>query len=535
MKLSRRSVCSFLLLFFSAALGLLCFHNWKHPPPRASSGLWSPPPKTSKLKYPNLSPEPRYAHIPFRLKEQVVGLLAQNACSCVASRGGGLGFSLPFQRQVHAFDFTSAYGPEELLEATIARDREYQAFQARVQSPADQILIAPANSPLQYPLQGVVVQPLKTILVPGLSLQAAEQEVYQVNLSASLGTWDVAGEVEGVILRGEGQLELTLSSPELDRLNRQLQLVTYSSRSYQSDTADTARFSTNGHEAVFTIRIKHPPRPRLYPPGPPPEGAKYNISALVTIATKTFLRYDRLRNLITSIRRFYPTVTVIIADDSEQPEPISGPHIEHYLMPFGKGWFAGRNLAVSQVTTKYMLWVDDDFIFTGRTKLERLVDVLERTSLDLVGGAVREITGYSTTYRQLMSIEPGGSGWGDCLTQRRGFHHELPGFPGCVVTDGVVNFFLARVDKIREIGFDPRLSRVAHLEFFLDGLGSLRVGSCSDVLVDHASKLKLPWAPWGTEAEIYAKYRYPGVMDESQVAKHKLLFFKHRLQCMTSD
>ena len=49
-----------------------------------------------------------------------------------------------------------------------------------------------------------------------------------------------------------------------------------------------------------------------------------------------------------------------------------------------KGWFAGRNLAVSQVTTKYVLWVDDDFIFTSSTKLEKLVDVLERTTLDLV-------------------------------------------------------------------------------------------------------------------------------------------------------
>lgn len=64
--------------------------------------------------------------------------------------------------------------------------------------------------------------------------------------------------------------------------------------------------------------------------------AQYNISALVTIATKTFLRYDRLRALIASIRRFYPTITVIIADDSDKPERISGPHVEHYLMPFGK-------------------------------------------------------------------------------------------------------------------------------------------------------------------------------------------------------
>lgn len=38
---------------------------------------------------------------------------------------------------------------------------------ARSQSAADQLLIAPANSPLQYPIQGVEVQPLRSILVPG--------------------------------------------------------------------------------------------------------------------------------------------------------------------------------------------------------------------------------------------------------------------------------------------------------------------------------------------------------------------------------
>ncbi|XP_008575640.1 PREDICTED: beta-1,4 N-acetylgalactosaminyltransferase 1 isoform X2 [Galeopterus variegatus] len=533
MRLGRRALCALVLLLACASLGLLYASTRDTPGLRAPLALWAPPQGPPRPELPDLAPEPRYAHIPVRIKEQVVGLLAQNNCSC---ESGGGGLPLPFQRQVRAIDLTKAFDPEELRAASATREQEFQAFLLRSQSPADQLLIAPANSPLQYPLQGVEVQPLRSILVPGLSLQAASgQEVYQVNLTASLGTWDVAGEVTGVTLTGEGQPDLTLVSPGLDQLNRQLQLVTYSSRSYQANTADTVRFSTEGHEAAFTIRIRHPPNPRLYPPGSLPQGAQYNISALVTIATKTFLRYDRLRALIASIRRFYPTVTVVIADDSDKPERVSGPHVEHYLMPFGKGWFAGRNLAVSQVTTKYVLWVDDDFVFTARTRLERLVDVLERTPLDLVGGAVREISGFATTYRQMLTVEPGAPGLGNCLRQRRGFHHELVGFPGCVVTDGVVNFFLARTDKVREVGFDPRLSRVAHLEFFLDGLGSLRVGSCSDVIVDHASKLKLPWASRDAGAETYARYRYPGSLDESQVAKHRLLFFKHRLQCMTSE
>lgn len=50
-----------------------------------------------------------------------------------------------------------------------------------------------------------------------------------------------------------------------------------------------------------------------------------------------------------------------------------------------QGWFAGRNLAVSQVTTKYFLWLDDDFEFTENTKIEKLVEVMEAVpELDVV-------------------------------------------------------------------------------------------------------------------------------------------------------
>lgn len=79
-----------------------------------------------------------------------------------------------------------------------------------------------------------------------------------------------------------------------------------------------------------------------------------------------------------------------------------------------------------------------------------------------VGGAVREVTGYTATYRHIILTEKGGEE-GDCLHLRRGFHHALEGFPNCVVTDGVINFFMARTDKVQQVGFDPRLARVAHL------------------------------------------------------------------------
>uniref|UniRef100_A0AAV2M6E7 DH domain-containing protein n=2 Tax=Knipowitschia caucasica TaxID=637954 RepID=A0AAV2M6E7_KNICA len=151
-----------------------------------------------------------------------------------------------------------------------------------------------------------------------------------------------------------------------------------------------------------------------------------------------------------------------------------------------------------------------------------------------VGGAVREATGYTATYRQTISIEA-GEGEGDCLHMRRGYHHVIQGFPNCVVTDGVINFFLARTEKVQQVGFDPRLARVAHLEFFIDGLGALHVGSCDDVIVNHATKIRLPWISQSESDKTYAKFRYPPAASDATQTKNGLLFFKNRFQCLTHN
>lgn len=120
-----------------------------------------------------------------------------------------------------------------------------------------------------------------------------------------------------------------------------------------------------------------------------------------------------------------------------------------------QGWFAGRNLAISQVTTKYVLWVDDDFLFSNKTKIEVLVDVLEKTELDVVGGSVQ---GNTFQFRLLLERSENG----DCLHQRWGSFQALDGFPGCTLASGVTNFFLAHTEQLRRVGFDPALQRVAH-------------------------------------------------------------------------
>ncbi|XP_073432901.1 beta-1,4 N-acetylgalactosaminyltransferase 1 isoform X2 [Dendrobates tinctorius] len=526
MRASRR-LCFAVVIF--VPMSLLCLHMWSKSEKVVS--IWNREAPEDVLDNSLLQPLEKFSGISLKWKNEVLELLPRNYCKCEAETTLNIPFRQELVGKPYAVDFTAAIKPSEMDDTRTRRELEYKKFKMRSYSPADKIIIAEANSPLQYPFQGVEVRPLKTILIPGLSLlDLKNKSNYKVSLSCTLGTFDVAADVNSVTIKGAGEKQITLSSSILDNLNRQLQLISYTNTMFHPNTADTVQFQSDGHTATFTIKVRHPIVPKLYDMGL--SKSKSNISAMVTIATKTFLRYDKLQDLIDSIRKFYPTVTIIIADDSEKPQKVEGPFIEQYIMPFGKGWFAGRNLAVSQVSTKYVLWVDDDFIFCPQTKIEKLVDVLERTSLDLVGGAVREITGYYTTYRQTISVLPGGKD-GDCLSTHQGYHHVIEGFPNCVVSDGVVNFFLARTDKILKAGFDPRLSRVGHLEFFIDGLGTLHVGSCDDVVVDHASKLHFPWSKTKTDKE-YSKFRYPDSAPGKNI-QHELFYFKNRFKCMTGN
>ncbi|TKC50616.1 hypothetical protein EI555_011549 [Monodon monoceros] len=306
---------------------------------------------------------------------------------------------------------------------------------------------------------------------------------------------------------------------------------------------------------------------------------------LVTIATKTFLRPHKLMTMLQSIH-----LTVIVADDSKEPLKINDSHVEYYTMPYGKGWFAGRNLAISQVTTKYVLWVDDDFLFNDKTKIEVLVDVLEKTGrgkgellvlphCNLTSergrggerkrgkyvkeeegkregraegageGLVQEVMQHSSGVETITwESDPrvGGSVLGnvfqfklflehsengDCLHRRSGSFWPLDGFPSCVVTSGVVNFFLAHTERLQRVGFDPRLQRVAHSEFFIDGLGSLLVGSCSNVIVGHQPRSPVADPELAALEKSYNVYR---TNTKAQIQfKLALHYFKNHLQCAT--
>ncbi|XP_019640527.1 PREDICTED: beta-1,4 N-acetylgalactosaminyltransferase 1-like [Branchiostoma belcheri] len=384
---------------------------------------------------------------------------------------------------------------------------------ARVPPPTP-VLFTDGRSPLSYPTQGLRVQPMKTLVIPGVKLEESgnDKNKFVIQLNAGLGVLTTLADVPGVAAEGVGSKHLTISSASLEHLNRQLQFLVYNNTHFDPDTVDYVAIQYLHYSGSIPIRIRHKTLPQMFPIVPD------DITTKVTIVTKTFLRYDRLRQLIDSVRRFYPNITIIIADDSEHPEKVEGHNIEQYIMPYGKGWFAGRNLGVSQVTTPYFLWVDDDFVFTSRTKIELLLQVIETTNLDVVGGVVGK---GRSRFRHKIRIDDGDE-LGDCLYRIRGSYHAVEGFPDCEVADMVTNFFLADTIKARRAGFDPRFTRIAHSEFFQDGLGELRVASCSHVRIDHDH---------GGRQQKYDKYRY--MTRTSLIELYMSLLYKYNLKCLS--
>src|SRR5947208_139 len=101
----------------------------------------------------------------------------------------------------------------------------------------------------------------------------------------------------------------------------------------------------------------------------------------VTIAIKTFERPESLKDLLVSIRQFYPDIRIIVADDSKKPHAPRiakiFSNVECITLPFDVGISVGRNAMLKRIKTKYFVLCDDDFLFYEQTKLEKFKKILD--------------------------------------------------------------------------------------------------------------------------------------------------------------
>ncbi len=191
----------------------------------------------------------------------------------------------------------------------------------------------------------------------------------------------------------------------------------------------------------------------------------------ITIIIKTFESPQNLNILIKSIKKFYPSLKILVADDSKRKHIRKD--VSYFCMPFDSGISAGRNLLLSQVQTKYFLLLDDDFCFTKKTRIDLMVKAI-KSGFDLVGGAVE-----GCNYFGLIELKK------EKLIYKKGNRGQ---FRGYYIYDIVPNFFLGKTSKIRKIGWDNSLKLAEHTDFFLRVKSKIKITYLKSVQINHRDK-----------------------------------------------
>lgn len=172
----------------------------------------------------------------------------------------------------------------------------------------------------------------------------------------------------------------------------------------------------------------------------------------LTICVKTFMRPHSLDKCLFSIRAKYPDVKILVANDAIEPIKNEKATIV-FNLPFDVGLSAGRNFLLEKVATPYVMFIDDDTIFTQESNLQDMLEILKSNNIDLVAGKIRGNDFYGT-----LEIEDGVL-YRNCKSYRsieQGFK----------IYDYVLNLFIAKTDKVKQIKWNEDLKIVEHMDFF---------------------------------------------------------------------
>ena len=197
----------------------------------------------------------------------------------------------------------------------------------------------------------------------------------------------------------------------------------------------------------------------------------------ITLLIKSFSRKNCVDELIESIRERYSDIDIIIVDDSNPVLRFDyDDNIKTYNIDFDSGLSAGRNYGVSKVKTPYFILLDDDFVFTDNTDLLKFIDIFEKSKLDILGGYVIENN---------KPLKYFGNFYYDDNTKSIKAKSEFSDFGEYKKCDIIVNFFIAKTEKIRSFGWDNDLKLAEHTAFFYDNKTNLNVGFTDLISINH--------------------------------------------------
>ena len=191
----------------------------------------------------------------------------------------------------------------------------------------------------------------------------------------------------------------------------------------------------------------------------------------ITACITTFERPSSLRRCLDSIQRFYPNLPVLVEDTRGNLS-------------------AARNRLADRCKTPYFLMLEDDFVFTEKTRIEKLLTIVQNNPQ--LGGAA------GTTFepKQQGTANRGGKIWWDrdfirirdeVFLARPNQPRKRTGGIAWQPCDLVVNFGVFRTDMLRAIRWDENLPIQEHTDYywrvFLDARWSFAY--CRDVEINH--------------------------------------------------
>lgn len=197
----------------------------------------------------------------------------------------------------------------------------------------------------------------------------------------------------------------------------------------------------------------------------------YFVCQNTTFIFKSFERQNMAKRLYKNIQSYYPGVRVIIADDSSKPLKLQGENLEVIQLPFNSGLSYGLNRALERVQTPFVIRMDDDELLTPNTKFhEHLQFLMGHPEVDLVGVLAcnllrrKPLAELAEMYfKQPMSNAP----------KKLLIPHLTKIDEQKIVVGKTPNVFIARTDKIKEIGYDDNIRMIDHNEFFYRAAGNM--------------------------------------------------------------
>ena len=205
----------------------------------------------------------------------------------------------------------------------------------------------------------------------------------------------------------------------------------------------------------------------------------------VTFIYKSFERQGMAKRLYRNIKAYYPDAKVIIADDSKRPLKLKGENLKVINLPFNSGLSYGLNRALGEVETPFLIRLDDDELLTPFSKFGKHLDFLKNhPEVDLVGIMTLDAP-LCTSPKKNAKIY---------YKQSMANAKKPLIIPHLTVIDKeyavlgkVPNVFIARTDKVKEIGYDDNIRMIDHHEFFYRAAGNIVSVLCPYSFVYHDS------------------------------------------------